>query len=105
MSKPSRNRTSDPKFWNLRLYIAGQTPRSLMALDNLRKICEQRLKGRYRIEVIDLMQHPELSHRDQIVMVPTLVRKLPPPMRKLIGDLSDTERVLMGLELEPAPVS
>ncbi len=87
--------------WELRLYVAGQTPRSLAALENLRKICEEHLAGKYHIEVVDLLVHPQLSRDDQILAVPTLVRKLPPPLRKIIGDLSDTERVLVGLQLRP----
>ncbi len=85
--------------WELRLYVAGQTPHSLAALQNLRKICEEHLAGQYHIEVVDLLLHPQLSRDDQILAVPTLVRKLPPPLRKIIGDLSDTERVLVGLQL------
>ena len=85
--------------WELRLYVAGQTPRSLTAFANLKKICEEHLKGRYRITVIDLLASPQLSKGDQILAVPTLVRKLPEPVRKIIGDLSDTERVLVGLDL------
>jgi circadian clock protein KaiB len=94
-------RRSD-KFWQLRLYVAGQTPKSLTAFANLKTICENHLKGRYDIEVIDLVQQPQLSKGDQILAVPTLVRKLPQPVRKIIGDLSDTERVLVGLDLRPA---
>jgi len=89
-------------FWELRLYVAGQTARSLTAFANLKKICENHLKGRYRIEVIDLVEQPQLSRGDQIVALPTLVRKLPVPVRKIIGDLSDTERVLVGLDLRAA---
>lgn len=85
--------------WLFRLYVAGQTPRSLMAIANLERLCAVHLAGRYRIEVIDLLLEPHLADDDQILAVPTLVRKLPEPMRKLIGDLSDTERVLLGLEL------
>lgn len=85
--------------WELRLYIAGQTPRSVAALQNLETICEQHLKGRYRIEVIDLLVNPQLSRDDQIFAVPTLVRKLPEPIKKIIGDLSNVERVLVGLQL------
>ncbi|EFO80109.1 KaiB domain protein [Oscillochloris trichoides DG-6] len=85
--------------WNLRLYIAGQTPRSIKALTNLRTICQTYLEGRYTIEVIDLIETPQLASRDQILALPTLVRKLPPPIRKIIGDLSDIERVLVGLEI------
>ncbi len=87
--------------WELRLYVAGQTPRSLAALENLQKICEEHLAGKYHIEVVDLSVNPQLSRDDQIVALPTLVRKLPPPLRKIIGDLSDTERVLVGLQLRP----
>src|SRR5580765_1529610 len=86
----------------LRLYIAGQTPRSVKAFANLKRICEEHLKGRYRIEVIDLIQNPQLAAGDQILAVPTLVRLLPEPVRKIIGDLSNTERVLVGLDVRPA---
>jgi circadian clock protein KaiB len=89
------------KLWELRLYVAGQTPRSLTAFANLKQICEEHLKGRYRIQVIDLVEEPQLSKGDQILAIPTLVRKLPVPVRKIIGDLSDTERVLVGLDLRP----
>lgn len=85
--------------WELRLYVAGQTPKSLAALANLKKICEQHLQGKYKIEVIDLMANPRLAKDHQIVAIPTLVRKLPEPLRRVIGDLSDTERALVGLEL------
>jgi len=87
--------------WNLRLYVAGQTPRSLTAFRNLKNICEEYLKGQYHIEVIDLMENPTLARGDQILAVPTLVRKLPQPIRKIIGDLSNTERVLVGLDIQP----
>ncbi len=87
--------------WELRLYIAGRTPRAERALANLKRICEEHLAGTYHIEVIDLLQEPRLARGDQIVAVPTLVRKLPVPVRKIIGDLSDTERVLVGLDLRP----
>lgn len=83
----------------LRLYIAGQSPRSVRALDNLRRVCDEHLAGRYRVEVIDLLVNPALARGDEIVAVPTLVRTLPEPIRKIIGDLSDTERVLVGLQL------
>jgi circadian clock protein KaiB len=86
-------------YYNLRLYVAGQTPKSLQAFANLKKICEEHLAGRYRIEVIDLLINPQLAKGDQIVAIPTLVRKLPEPLRKIIGDLSNTERVLVGLDL------
>ncbi len=88
--------------WELRLYVAGQTPKSLTAFANLKEICEQHLKGCYRIEIIDLLQNPKLAKGDQIVAIPTLVRKLPEPVRKIIGDLSDRERVLVGLDLRRA---
>lgn len=87
--------------WNLRLYVAGQTPRSLTAFKNLKEICEEYLKGKYHIEVIDLMENPTLARGDQILAIPTLVRKLPQPIRKIIGDLSNTERVLVGLDIQP----
>lgn len=87
--------------WNLRLYVAGQTPRSLTAFNNLKGICEEYLKGKYHIEVIDLMENPTLARGDQILAIPTLVRKLPQPIRKIIGDLSNTERVLVGLDIQP----
>ena len=85
--------------WNLRLYTAGQSPKSLAALDNLKRVCEQHLPGRYSIEVIDLLKNPRLAKDDQIVAIPTLVRKLPEPLRRIVGDLSDTERTLVGLQL------
>jgi circadian clock protein KaiB len=91
----------DPDYWVLRLYVAGQTPKSMTAFANLKRICEEHLEGKYSIEVIDLMQHPQLARGDQIIAVPTLVRKLPPPLRKIIGDLSDTEKVLVGLDILP----
>ena len=90
-----------PEVWKLRLYVAGQTPKSLRAFDNLKKLCEAHLKGRYQIEVIDLLENPQMARGDQIVAVPTLVRKLPRPVRQIIGDLSDTDRVLVGLALQP----
>jgi circadian clock protein KaiB len=92
---------TETEQWNLRLYVAGQTSRSVAAFANLKKICEQHLKGKYTIEVIDLLQNPKLAKGDQILALPTLVRKLPQPVRKIIGDLSDTERVLVGLDLQP----
>lgn len=88
--------------WELRLYVAGQTPRSVAAFANLKKICEQHMPGRYNIEVVDLVKHPQLAAGDQILAIPTLVRKLPEPLRKIVGDLSDTERALVGLQLRPA---
>jgi circadian clock protein KaiB len=87
--------------WELRLYVAGQTAKSLRAFANLKRICEEHLDGQYRIEVIDLLRNPQLAKGDQILALPTLVRNLPVPVRKIIGDLSDTERVLVGLDLRP----
>jgi circadian clock protein KaiB len=87
------------EVYNLRLYVAGQTPKCLAAVRNLQRICEEHLEGRYHIEVIDLMENPRLAQGDQILAIPTLVRKLPQPIRKVIGDLSNTERVLVGLDL------
>lgn len=87
--------------WELRLYVAGQSTKSLTAFANLQRLCDEHLAGKYRIEVIDLMKHPQLARGDEIIAVPTLVRKLPEPMRKIIGDLSDTTKVLVGLQLRP----
>ncbi len=87
--------------WELRLYVAGQTAKSLTAFANLKKLCESHIPGRYHIEIIDLLKNPTLAKGDQILAIPTLVRKLPEPMRKIIGDLSNTERVLVGLDLRP----
>jgi circadian clock protein KaiB len=87
------------KHFQLRLYVAGQTPKSLRAFENLKRICEEHLAGQYHLEVIDLLKSPKLAREDQILAIPTVVRKLPPPLRKLIGDLSNTERVLVGLQL------
>lgn len=103
-AKPARQPRRKPapkadEFWQLRLYVAGQTPRAVAAFSNLTKICKSHLEGRYSIEVIDLAQQTRLSNGDQILAVPTLVRKLPHPVRKIIGDLSDTQRVLIGLNL------
>src|SRR5690348_15547943 len=89
------------EMWDLRLYTAGQTPKSLAAIKNLKRLCEQHLAGRYHIEVIDLMANPRLAKDDQIVAIPTLVRKLPDPLRKIVGDLSDEARTLVGLQLRP----
>ncbi len=89
------------KLWELKLYVAGQTPKSLAAFANLKAICDEHLKGCYAIEVIDLLVNPQLAKGDQIIAIPTLVRKLPVPIRKIIGDLSNTERVLVGLDLRP----
>lgn len=108
--KPSRDRPptgpakkrpdkANNSRWDLRLYVAGQTPKAVTAFNNLKLICEEQLKGKYRIEVIDLLKKPQLARHDQILAVPTLVRKLPLPVRNIIGDLSNTERVLVGLDL------
>src|SRR6202044_309968 len=91
--------TEAGEVWELRLYVAGQTPRSVAAFANLKKICEDHLAGRYNIEVVDLVKHPQLAAGDQILAIPTLVRKLPQPLRKIVGDLRDTERALVGLQL------
>ena len=89
----------DEEIWELRLYVAGQTAKSVTAISNLKKYCEEHLKGRYQLEVIDLLQNPQLAEGDQILAIPTLVRKVPQPIRKIIGDLSDQERVLVGLDI------
>jgi circadian clock protein KaiB len=104
-AKPARKNKADPEFFDLRLYVAGQTARSIAALANLQRICDEHLEGRYRLEVIDLLERPQLAQGDQIVALPTLVRKLPEPIRKLVGDLSDTERALVGLDLRPRAAS
>ena len=99
-SKRSKtHRATSPDQWNLRLYVAGQTPRTIAALKNLKKICEEHMPNRYEIEVIDLLKNPQLAAGDQIVAIPTLVRKLPKPMKKIIGDLANEEKVLVGLDL------
>jgi circadian clock protein KaiB len=98
----AKGATAEPpkdQVFELRLYVAGQTAKSVKAFANLRKICEEHLAGQYRIEVIDLLEHPQLAEGDQILAIPTLVRKLPEPVKKIIGDLSDTERVLVGLDV------
>jgi circadian clock protein KaiB len=97
--KPSERPGKAPVDYELRLYVAGQTPRTLRAINNLKGVCETHLQGRYSVEVIDLLEKPQLARGDQILAVPTLVRKLPSPMKKIIGDLSDTDRVLIGLDL------
>jgi circadian clock protein KaiB len=99
MIKPADESAAVPEHWRLRLYVAGQTPKCLAAFSNLRKICEEHLRGQYEIEVIDLLETPALAKGDQILAIPTLVRKLPAPVRKIIGDLSNTERVLVGLDI------
>jgi circadian clock protein KaiB len=90
-----------PEIWELRLYVTGRSPKCARAIENLQAACEQHLAGRYHIEVVDLLEHPRLAADDQILAVPTLVRKLPPPTRKIVGDLSDTDRLLVGLQLRP----
>lgn len=97
----ARKRNAREATWELRLYVAGQTARSVTALNNLKRICEEHLANRYQIEVVDLLENPQLARGDQILAIPTLVRKLPEPVRKIIGDLSNTERVLVGLDLRP----
>jgi circadian clock protein KaiB len=87
------------RTWRLRLYVAGQTPKSITALANLKRLCESHLAGRYRLEVVDLVKQPHLARRDDIVVIPTLVRQLPPPIRKIIGDLSNQQKVLVGLDV------
>lgn len=104
LSKPAPRRGETPKAmeWELRLYVAGNTPNSIAAFSNLQQICEKHMGGRYRIEIVDLFENPQLARGDQIIAVPTLVRRLPTPIKKIIGDLSNTERVLVGLDLKPA---
>jgi len=107
VAKPIRKSAASTKannvrlteYWNLRLYVAGQTPRSISAFANLKRICEERLAGRYFIEVIDLVKHPQLAQGDQIIAIPTLVQKLPEPIKRVVGDLSNTEKVIVGIEL------
>ncbi len=100
--KSAKTKLAEPgESWELRLYVAGQTPKSLTAFANLKKLCEEHIPGKYTIEIIDLLKNPKLAKGDQILAIPTLVRKLPEPMRKIIGDLSNTERVLIGLDLRP----
>src|SRR6267142_1433912 len=104
MTKPKRGKSiahdHDP-IWELRLYVAGQSPKSIRAFANLKKICEEHLAGKYRIEVIDLLKTPQLARGDQILAIPTLVRRIPEPVKKIIGDLSNSERALVGLNIRP----
>ena len=100
MKNGAHRKNGAHQIWRMRLYVAGQTPRSITALSNLRRLCESHLAGRYRIEVVDLVHRPHLARRDDIVVVPTLVRQLPPPIRKIIGDLSNADRVLVGLDVQ-----
>jgi circadian clock protein KaiB len=97
-----KGKGKEPTRYDLRLYVAGQTPRSLQALSNLKRICEEHLAGNYRVEIIDLLQKPQLAAGDQILAIPTLVRAIPKPARKIIGNLADTERVLVGLDVRPS---
>lgn len=92
-----------PADWHLRLYVAGQSPKSLIAFANLKRVCDEYLDSRYEIEIVDLIESPHLAAADEIIAIPTLVRRLPSPIRRLIGDLSDTDRVLLGLQLSPGP--
>ena len=94
---------SSAETFLLRLYVAGQTPKCIRAFENLKRLCEEHLANRYEIEIVDLLERPQLGRGDQILAIPTLVRRLPEPMKKIIGDLSNTERVLVGLDLRPAP--
>ena len=98
-TRPGEPDHQKPAVWNLRLYVAGQTPKSVRAFANLKVLCEEHLKGCYQIEVIDLREHPQLARGDQIVAIPTLVRRLPAPVRTIIGDLSNSVRLLVGLDL------
>jgi circadian clock protein KaiB len=100
MSHFDNSQQTTSEQWKLRLYVAGQTPKSVTAFANLKKLCEEYLQGQYQIEIIDLLQHPELAKQDRILAIPTLVRQLPPPIRQIIGDLSNQEKVLLGLDLK-----
>jgi circadian clock protein KaiB len=102
-SKDPGMTTDEREQWHLRLYVAGQSPKSLRAFANLMQICEEYLDSRYDVEIVDLLENPQLAAGDEIVAIPTLVRRLPAPMRKIIGDLSDSDRVLVGLQLRQAP--
>ena len=102
LAKVASTNPGDPEVWELRLYVAGKTAKSVAAFENLSRLCEEHLAGKYTIEIVDLLRHPQLAKGDQIVAIPTLVRKLPPPIRKVIGDLSNVERTLVGLQLRPA---
>ncbi|HVO73547.1 MAG TPA: circadian clock KaiB family protein [Ignavibacteriaceae bacterium] len=98
---PLKGKKIKQKIFELKLYIAGQTPRSIAAFSNLKKICDEHLAGQYKITIVDLLKNPKLAQGDQIIAIPTLVKKLPEPVRKIIGDLSNTERVLVGLDIRP----
>jgi len=101
-TKAAAKRPAEKAAWELRLYVAGQSRKSLIAIANLKRLCDEHMAGEYHIEVIDLLENPQLAAGDQILAIPTLVRKLPPPMKKIIGDLSDAERTLVGLDLRPS---
>lgn len=105
VGQPERADPADTAIWELRLYVAGRTPKSMNALANLRAICEEHLPGQYSIEVVDLLVHPQLAEGDEIVAIPTVVRKLPAPVRKVVGDLSNRDRALVGLQLRPRHAS
>ena len=105
MDFQENNEPLESEVWQLRLYVAGQTPKSMTAFANLKKICEEYLNGQYQIEIIDLLENPYLAKQDQIVALPTLVRKLPPPLKKIIGDLSNKEKILVGLNLQKIQLS
>lgn len=105
MEFQDNNEQSESEIWLLRLYVAGQTPKSITAFSNLKKICEEHLKDQYQIKVIDLLENPQLAKQDQIIALPTLVRQLPPPLKKIIGDLSNTEKILVGLNLQKVKIS
>jgi len=100
-NRSSKADLSSAERWNLRLYVAGETPKCVQAFEHLKRICEEHLQGRYSIEVVDLLKNPTLANGDQIIAIPTLVRQLPPPVKKIIGDLTNTERVIVGLNLVP----
>lgn len=102
LAETAAQRAPDPEAWELRLYVAGKTAKSVAAFANLSRLCEEHLPGKYTIEVVDLLVHPQLAKGDQIFAIPTLVRKLPEPIRKVIGDLSNAERALVGLQVRPA---
>jgi circadian clock protein KaiB len=101
MSQPRVADAEAEQFWDLRLYVTGRSPKCLRAIENLRRVCEEHLAGRYRIEIVDLLENPRLAAEDQILAVPTVVRRLPSPTRKIVGDLSDNGRLLAGLQIQP----
>ncbi|GAB1544921.1 circadian clock KaiB family protein [Scytonema sp. NUACC21] len=105
MELQENNQQSESEIWLLRLYVAGQSPKSITAFANLKKICEEYLKDQYQIEIVDLLENPQLASQDQIVALPTLVRKLPPPIKKIIGDLSNKEKILVGLNIQKLQLS